>query len=122
LALTPEAVYRFYCARASQELLLRELKHADQLAAIPTRRFWANATYLERVVWAYDVVLAFQRPCLPHDVQHWNIATVRRELWWVPTEWIKCGNRHPLRLPAKYPHHELLCRLQRAAARVTPVR
>ena len=121
LVLTPEAVYRFYCARASQELLLRELKHAYQLAAIPTRRFWANATYLERVLWAYDVVLAFQRLCLPHDVQHWNIATVRRELWWVPAEWIKRGNRNTLRLPAKYPHHELLCRIQRAASRVKPL-
>lgn len=36
LALTPEAVYRFYCDRAFQELLLREFKDAYAMAQIPT--------------------------------------------------------------------------------------
>ncbi|MBI3292914.1 MAG: IS1380 family transposase [Elusimicrobia bacterium] len=121
LALTSEAVYRCYGNRAFQELLLREFKHAYHLAAIPTRSFWANATYLELILWAYDIVLAFQRLCLPPEVQHWNVGTLRRELWWLPAEWVRRGNRNYLRIPAKYPHPDLLGRIQRAASRVKPL-
>ncbi len=59
LHLTLEAIYRFYCDRAFPELLLREFKHAYQLAAIPTKSFWVNAAYLELILWAYDLVRAF---------------------------------------------------------------
>jgi hypothetical protein len=121
LSLTPEAVYRFYCDRAAQELLLRELKDAYHLAQIPTRSFWANATYLELILWAYDLVLAFQVLCLPSEVRHWNIATLRRELWWLPAEWVKHGNRNVLVLPARYPQQALFFTIQKAAARVTPL-
>jgi len=121
LTLTPEAVYRLYCDRAFQELLLREFKQAYQLAAIPTKSFGANATYLELILWAYDLVRAFQRLCLPPAMQHWNIATLRRELWWLPAEWVRRGNRNYLRIPAKYPHPDLLDRIQRAASRITPL-
>ena len=118
---TPEAVYRLYCDRAFQALLLREFKHAYQLAAIPTKSFGANAAYLELILWAYDLGRACQRLCLPEPVQHWNISTLRRELWWLPAEWVKRGNRHYLRIPAKYPHPDLLDRIQRAASRVKPL-
>jgi len=121
LSLTPEAVYRSYCDRAAQELLLREFKTAYHLAAIPTKRFWANATYLELILWAYDLVLVFQRLCLPPAVQHWNIATLRRALWWLPAEWVKRGSSNILWLPARYPHADLLDRIQRATARVKPL-
>ena len=69
LALTPEAVCRFYCDRAFQEQLLREFKDSYTMAKIPTRSFWANATYIEIVLWAYDLVLAFQFLYLPKEVQ-----------------------------------------------------
>lgn len=121
LDLTPGAVYRFYCDRGFQELLLREFKDAYSMAKIPTRSFWANAVYIEMILWAYDLVLAFQHLCLPAEVQHWNIATLRRELWWLPAEWVKRGNRNYLRLPARYPRQELFRRIQTAAARVQPL-
>jgi len=121
LSLTPEAIYRFYCDRAFQELLLREFKGSYHLAQIPTRSFWANATFLEFVLWAYDLVRAFQVLCLPEEVRHWNIATLRRELWWLPAEWIKRDNRNTLRIPARYPHYELLRRIQRAVATIKPL-
>lgn len=121
LALTPETVWRCYCDRAAQELLLREFKHAYHLAAIPTRSFWANATYLELILWAYDLVVAFQALCLPEPVQHWNISTLRRELWWLPAEWVKRGSANILWLPARYPHAQLLDRIQRAIANVRPL-
>ena len=84
LELTPPAVWRFYCDRGFQELLLREFKDAYAMSKIPTRRFSANAAYLEAILWAYDLVLAFQRLCLPPELHHWNVSTLRRELWWLP--------------------------------------
>jgi len=121
LDLTPEAVYRFYCDRGFQELLLREFKDAYAMAKIPTRSFWANAVYLEMILWAYDLVLAFQRLCLPPGVQHWNTATLRRELWWLPAEWVRRGSRNILWLPVKYPHQELFAKIQTTASTVEPL-
>jgi hypothetical protein len=121
LALTPETVWRFYCDRAFQELLLREFKDSYTMAKIPTRSFWANATYMEIVLWAYDLVLAFQFLCLPKEVQHWNISTLRRELWWLPAEWVKRGSSNLLWLPAKYPNRELFAKIQTAASKIEPM-
>jgi hypothetical protein len=90
---TPAAVWRFYCDRGFQELLLREFKGSYTMAKIPTRSFWANTAYMEMVLWAY-------------------IATLRRELWWLPAEWVRRDNRNVLVLPAKYPHQELFLKIQ----------
>lgn len=121
LALTPEAVWRFYCDRGFQELLLREFKGSYAMANIPTHSFWANATYMEIILWAYDLVLAFQLLCLPEEVQHWNIATLRRELWWLPAEWVRRDNRNLLTLPARYPRQDLFLNIQQATAKVRPL-
>lgn len=121
LALTPPAVWRFYCDRGFQELLLRELKGAYALAKIPTRSFWANAAYMECILWAYDLVLAFQLLCLPEAVRHWNISTLRRELWWVPADWVRRDNRNLLVLPAGYPQQDLFRKIQDATSRVRPL-
>jgi len=121
LDLTPPAVWRFYCDRGSQELLLRELKDSYAMSKIPSRSLGANAAYLEAILWAYDLVLAFQMLCLPPEVQHWNISTLRRELWWLAAEWVRRDNRNVLVLPAKYPRQDLFAKIQRAAARVKPV-
>jgi hypothetical protein len=121
LDLRAEGIWRFYCDRANQELLLREFKDAMFMAKIPTRSFWANATYMEIILWAYDLVLAFQNLCLPEKIQHWNISTLRRELWWLPAEWVKRGNRNVLRLPARYPQQDLFLQIQKFASRVKPL-
>ena len=121
LALTPEAVYRCYCDRAFQELLLREFKSSYHLAQIPSKYFWANATYLELILWAYDLVRAFQRLCLPESVQHWNISTLRRELWWLPAEWVNHSGHHVIRLPRQYPQQHLFRQIQAATAKVKPL-
>jgi Transposase DDE domain group 1 len=121
LELTPQTVWRFYCDRGFQELLLREFKGSYAMAKIPTRSFWANATYMEMLLWAYDLVLAFQFLCLPGEVQHWNISTLRRELWWLPGEWVRRDNRNLLMLPAKYPRQELFLKIQQAASKVRPL-
>jgi hypothetical protein len=121
LDLTPEAIYRFYCNRGFQELLLREFKDSYHMADIPTRNFWANSAYMETILWAYDLVLAFQFLCLPTEFQHWNISTLRRELWWLPAEWVKRGNRNYLRLPALYPQQNLFQKIQIKASAVKPL-
>ncbi len=114
------AFRRYTCDRAAQELLLREFKTSYHLAQIPTRRLWANAAYLELVLWACDLVPAFQKLCLPLEIRHWNIATLRRDLWWLPRRVGRRGNHNSLRIPAKYPHPALLDHIQRTASRVTP--
>ena len=121
LDLTPAAVWRFYCDRGFQELLLREFKGSYAMAKIPTRSFWANAAYMETILWAYDVVLAFQALCLPEEVHHWNISTLRRELWWLPAEWVRRDNRNLLMLPARYPRQNLFLKIQQATAKVRPL-
>ncbi len=121
LELTPEGVWRFYCDRGFQELLLREFKDSFFMAKIPTRSFWANATYMETILWAYDLVLAFQYLCLPEEVQHWNISTLRRELWWLSAEWVKRGDSNILWLPKQYPEQDLFFKIQRAISKVKPL-
>ena len=121
LELTPQAVWRFYCDRGFQELLLREFKGSYAMAKIPSRSFLANATYMEMLLWAYDLVLAFQFLCLPKEVQHWNISTLRRELWWLPAEWVRRQNRNLLMLPVQYPRQDLFLTIRRATEKVRPV-
>jgi len=121
LALPPPAVGRFSGDRGFQELLLREFKSSYAMAKIPTRSFWANAPYMEMILWAYDLVVAFQRLCLPETVQHWNSATWRRERWWLPAEWVRRDNRNLLMLPARYPRQDLFLKIQQATAKVRPL-
>ena len=121
LELTTQSVWRFYCDRGFQELLLREFKGSYAMAKIPTRSFLANATYMEMLLWAYDLVLAFQFLCLPAEVQHWNISTLRRELWWLPAEWVRRDNRNLLMLPAKYPRQDLFLKIQQATSKIRPL-
>lgn len=121
LSLTPEAIYRSYRGRANQELLIRELKDSYYMAKIPSRAFYANAAYMEIITWAYDLVLAFQYLCLPSQYQHWNIATLRRELWWLPAEWVKRENRNMLLLPQKYHYQKLFTKIQRTISKLKPI-
>ena len=55
------------------------------------------------------------------EVRHWNISTLRRELWWLPAHWVKHGNRNVLWLPAKYPRQEMFVKIQTAASKVKSI-
>lgn len=76
---------------------------------------------MEIILWAYDLVQAFQFLCLPEAIRHWNIATLRRELWWLPADWVRRGNRNLLVLPASYPRQDLFLKIQAATSRVRPL-
>jgi hypothetical protein len=69
LPLTPAGVWHFYDGRAGMELRIRELREDFALREIPTRAFAANALYLEVVRLAYNLVTAFQRICLPEELE-----------------------------------------------------
>lgn len=121
LELTPENVYRFYCERGFQELLLREFKTAYTLAQIPTRSFSANTTYMEIVLWAYDLIHTFQFLCFPPEAKQWNLSTIRREMFSIPADWVKHGNRNYLRFPKLFPHQEVFQKIQKNISRIKPL-
>jgi hypothetical protein len=58
---------------------------------------------------------------LPEEVRNWNIATLRRELWWLPAEWVRRDNRNVLVLPAKYPRQDLFLKIQQGTEKVRPI-
>ena len=59
LDLSPPGVQHFYDGRAVVEVRIRELHQDFALARIPTRRFAANALYLEVIRLGYKLVTAF---------------------------------------------------------------
>lgn len=121
LDMTPEAVWRFYIDRANQELLIRELKNAYTMAKIPTRSFFANAAFLEIALWAYDLVVAFKTLCLPPAYQTWTLATLRRELWSLPAQWVRTGHRNTLRLPPSFEHQAAVRKAEAALSKIKPL-
>lgn len=121
LNLTPEAVWRFYIDRANQELLIRELKNAYAMAKIPTRSFFANAVYLEIALWAYDLVVAFKTLCLPESFQTWTLATLRREFWSLPAQWVRTDHKNTLRLPPGFDHQEAFEKAQSRFRKIKPL-
>ena len=77
--------------RGFQELLLREFKGSYAIAKIPHSQLLGQCYLYGDGSLGYDLVLAFQFLCLPKEVRHWNISTLRRELRWLPAEWAPTG-------------------------------
>jgi hypothetical protein len=95
--LSGPGVQHFYDGRAAIEVRIRELRQDFAFANIPTRAFSANALYLEIVRFAYNLVTAFQRICLPDDWQSFTLQTLRHRLFTIPGELIRPQNRPVLR-------------------------
>lgn len=98
LPLTPAGVWHFYDGRAGMEPRIYELRENFALRKIPTRRFAANALYLEVIRLAYNLVTAFQRSCLPQEWQDLTLSTLRYKLFWLPGELTRPQHRPTLRL------------------------
>jgi hypothetical protein len=98
LDLSPLGVQHFYDGRAVIEVRIRELRQDFAFAHIPTRRFAANALYLEIIRLAYNLVTAFQRLCLPDDWQTFTLQKLRHKLFLLPGELVRPQNRPVLRL------------------------
>jgi len=107
LQIEPLAAWRFYWKRASQELLIREIKNNYSMAKIPTRCLLANKVYFELLLWAYDLVSTFKHLCLPPTCQNWTLHTLQRELWILPAQLVKTENRYCLNFPNRFLNQEL---------------
>jgi len=75
-----------------------ELREDFALRKIPTRSFSANALYLEIIRLAYNLVTAFQRPCLQKEWQSLTLSKLRHKLFLLPGELTRPQNRPVLRL------------------------
>jgi hypothetical protein len=98
LPLTPDGVWHFYDGRAGMEPRIREIREDYALRKIPTHAFAANALYLEVIRFAYNLVTAFQRTCLPEQWQSLTLSKLRHRLFWLPGELTRPQNRPTLRL------------------------
>jgi len=98
LPLTPAGVWHFYDGRAGMEPRIREIREDYALRKIPTHAFAANSLYLEVIRFAYNLVTAFQRTCLPEEWQSLTLSKLRHRLFWLPGELTRPQNRPTLRL------------------------
>ncbi len=98
LDLSPPGVQHFYDGRAAIEVRIRELRQDFALTRIPTRRFAANALYLEIIRLAYNLVTAFQRVCLPDEWSSYTLQQLRHKLFLLPGQLARPQNRPVLRL------------------------
>lgn len=56
LRLIPLSVWKFYNARATVELIIKELKEDYSLAKIPTKHFAANEEHFHLLLFAYNLI------------------------------------------------------------------
>src|SRR3989338_5542312 len=84
LDLTPYGVFNFYDGRGGLERIIRVLRDDFPYAKAPTKRFLANAMYAEESLLAYNLMIWFQRLCLPNDWQSYTAATLRQRLLLIP--------------------------------------
>lgn len=106
LDLRPEHVWRFYNDRAGLELLIKELKYDYGLGHIPTRRFNANALYLQLLRLAYNLVVGFQTVCLSDSWHQATLTTIRHEFFLLPAVLARPQGRPTLRFPRHLPSRE----------------
>jgi hypothetical protein len=117
--LTPLHLWRFSNDRAEAELVIRELKDADALGKLPSRRWAANAAYVHRVVFADNLLNWFRRLCGPPPWQRWSLRILRHRLLLVPAELVRPQGNPTLKRPEPFPHQQAfwatLKRLERLA-------
>jgi hypothetical protein len=79
------------------------LRKCLELGSIPTRHFFANATYFHLLLLAYNLVNWFKRLCLPPDFQAATLRTLREKILLMPAQLRRTHNRPRLALPASGP-------------------
>ena len=103
LPLRPLNLWRFYNDRAGVELLIKQLKGEYALGSIPTRHFFANETYFQVLLLAYNLINWFKRLCLPPEFQRATLQTLRHKILLMPAQLRRPDNRPRLALPASGP-------------------
>lgn len=99
LRLSPLNVWKFSNKRASVEQLIRELKGDYGIGHIPTQQFMANDAYFHLLLLADNVVVWFQRACLPPHLHAATLQRLREDLLVLPAHLTRTGNRPRLWIP-----------------------
>jgi len=107
LEMQPWMIWKTYHARANVEKSIRELLNCFSLNKIPTQEWVANVAFLQRLLFAYNIVHWFKRLCLPEDYLQATVETIRTEFLVLPGNLTKHGSRNVLQLPKDYPHREI---------------
>jgi len=121
LALTPYGVFNFYDGRTGLERIIRVLKDDFPYATAPTQWFLANAMYAEESLLAYNLMIWFQRLCLPEDWQSYTTATLRQRLLLIPGVFTRTGNRPELKLPRNNPYQETFTNALQQIKKLNPL-
>jgi hypothetical protein len=121
LDLTPSGVFNFYADRAGLERIIRILKDDYPFAKAPTHSFVANAMYAELSLLAYNLMIWFQRLCLPDDWQPYTVETLRRRLLLIPGQFTRTDNRPELRLPRNSPYQDIFAYALKRISRLKPL-
>lgn len=121
LGLTPYGVFDFYDGRVGLERIIRVLKDDFPYATAPTKWFLANAMYAEESLLAYNLMVWFQRLCLPEDWQSYTTATLRQRLLLIPGVFTRTGNRPHLKLPRNNPYQDVFTSAMRHIKKLRPL-
>lgn len=106
MKLNPLNAWKLYNARASVELVIKELKGDYPLAKIPTKHFAANEAYFHILLFSYNLINWFKRLSLPTEFHNMTLKTLRSQLLQIPGELIRSGNRPTLKLPTNFVHKD----------------
>ena len=121
LDLTPYGVFNFYDGRVGLERIIRVLRDDFPYAKAPTKRFLANAMYAEESLLAYNLMIWFQRLCLPNDWQSYTAATLRQRLLLIPGVFTRTDNRPQLKLPKNNPYQDVFTSAMRRVNTLRPL-
>lgn len=121
LDLTPSGVFAFYADRAGLERIIRILKDDYPFAKAPTHSFVANAMYAELSLLAYNLIVWFQRLCLPDDWQTYTVETLRQRLLLIPGNFTRTGHHPELKLPKNNPYQDTFTFAMKRINRLKPL-
>lgn len=107
LQLTPYGIFNFYEDRAGMERIVRTLKEDYPYGTAPTNDFIANAFYAELSLLAYNIIIWFQRLCLPPEWQSYTLGTLRHKLLFIPGVFTRTNNRPALKFPKNNPNKDI---------------
>lgn len=122
LDLTPYGVFQCYGARSGMmERVIRIAKDDLAFGKAPVHSFEANAMYAELSLLAYNLMLWFQRLCLPEDWQSYTVETLRRRLLLIPGNFTRTHNRPELKLPKNSPYQDTFLYALKRIQRIKPL-
>jgi len=102
-----ENVWRRSHARANIEKSIRELLNYLAPNKIPAQEWTANVAFLQRLLFAYNLVHGFKRLCLPEEYFRTTVETIRNDFRVLPGKLTCRAGRDVLQLPRDYPHRKI---------------